>query len=282
MMSDWQTFALYRHAPAGTAGPLDPIFGRPLTFYFFTLPVWQLLTGWLLMLAVLACVVAVFFLVVTRRRVDGRRPPAAPDAPSSRGLSLRFAALLLVLAGPDVYRPVRTPVRRSHRSSAASATPRRTSRSPACSIVAGALALGALVAAVNARSGRRSCAGSWRRRFRPAIVSTSASACSAGTSSAFIVTPEPARARDSPTSGTTSTRRAPPTTSTASSGTTSPPTPASRRSTSPTIAATLDNIRLWDWRALQDTLRQIQEIRTYYDFPDSTSIATGSTARCAR
>ncbi len=31
---------------------------------------------------------------------------------------------------------------------------------------------------------------------------------------------------------------------------------------------TLDNIRLWDWRALQDTLRQVQEIRTYYDFPD--------------
>src|SRR5581483_6465856 len=31
---------------------------------------------------------------------------------------------------------------------------------------------------------------------------------------------------------------------------------------------TLKNIRLWDWRALQNTLRQIQEIRTYYDFPD--------------
>jgi len=31
---------------------------------------------------------------------------------------------------------------------------------------------------------------------------------------------------------------------------------------------TLQNVRLWDWRALQDTLRQIQEIRTYYDFPD--------------
>jgi hypothetical protein len=31
---------------------------------------------------------------------------------------------------------------------------------------------------------------------------------------------------------------------------------------------TLENIRLWDSRALQDTLRQIQEIRTYYDFPD--------------
>jgi hypothetical protein len=32
--------------------------------------------------------------------------------------------------------------------------------------------------------------------------------------------------------------------------------------------ATLQNIRLWDVQALKDTLRQIQEIRTYYDFPD--------------
>ena len=30
----------------------------------------------------------------------------------------------------------------------------------------------------------------------------------------------------------------------------------------------MQNIRLWDWHALQETLRQIQEIRTYYDFPD--------------
>ena len=30
----------------------------------------------------------------------------------------------------------------------------------------------------------------------------------------------------------------------------------------------IENIRLYDWRALQDTLRQIQAIRTYYDFFD--------------
>ena len=29
-----------------------------------------------------------------------------------------------------------------------------------------------------------------------------------------------------------------------------------------------ENIRLYDWRALQETLRQTQAIRTYYDFPD--------------
>ena len=40
------------------------------------------------------------------------------------------------------------------------------------------------------------------------------------------------------------------------------------RSTPADNQETLQNIRLWDWRALHDTLRQIQEIRTYYDFPD--------------
>src|SRR5205085_5932509 len=31
---------------------------------------------------------------------------------------------------------------------------------------------------------------------------------------------------------------------------------------------TLDNLRIWDYQALRDTLRQVQEIRTYYDFND--------------
>ncbi len=31
---------------------------------------------------------------------------------------------------------------------------------------------------------------------------------------------------------------------------------------------TLDNIRLWDWQPLQRTYRQLQEIRTYYEFGD--------------
>ncbi|HEY7789760.1 MAG TPA: UPF0182 family protein, partial [Vicinamibacterales bacterium] len=35
----------------------------------------------------------------------------------------------------------------------------------------------------------------------------------------------------------------------------------------PDNRATLENVRLWDIGALRDTLRQIQEIRTYYDFP---------------
>ena len=45
MMGDWRVFALYQHAPAAGSTVLDPIFGRPLTFYLFTLPVWQLVAA---------------------------------------------------------------------------------------------------------------------------------------------------------------------------------------------------------------------------------------------
>jgi uncharacterized protein len=49
MMAAWPLLALYWLAPtaaAGTAGAaLDPIFGRPLNFYLFTLPAWDLISG---------------------------------------------------------------------------------------------------------------------------------------------------------------------------------------------------------------------------------------------
>src|SRR5207245_8075396 len=46
MMAEWSTLALYWYAPSAT-GTVDPIFGRPLNFYLFTLPAWQLIAGWL-------------------------------------------------------------------------------------------------------------------------------------------------------------------------------------------------------------------------------------------
>src|ERR1700676_1901424 len=65
IMMEWPTFALYWYAPRATGGAVDPIFGKPTNFYLFTLPAWQFITGWLLTLAVIACVVAVFFIFVT-------------------------------------------------------------------------------------------------------------------------------------------------------------------------------------------------------------------------
>ncbi len=47
---------------------------RPLGFYLFTLPAWQLIAGWLLTLAVLVCVLAVLFLIAAGggRALGGR------------------------------------------------------------------------------------------------------------------------------------------------------------------------------------------------------------------
>src|ERR687884_477988 len=65
MMAEWSTLALYWHssrAATGAAQVVDPIFGRPLPFYLFTLPAWQLVSGWLLTLALISGAVAIFFI----------------------------------------------------------------------------------------------------------------------------------------------------------------------------------------------------------------------------
>src|SRR6202162_2055957 len=62
MMTEWPTFALYWYATRPTGGAVDPIFGKAINFYLFALPAWQITTGWLLSLAVIACVIAGFFI----------------------------------------------------------------------------------------------------------------------------------------------------------------------------------------------------------------------------
>ncbi len=94
MESAWPTLALYWYAPHAATTVTDPIFGRPLAFYLFTLPAWQLIAGWLLTLAVIVCVLAVLFLLVAGggRALDGRF--AAASLPW-RGVSIAAGFLLL-------------------------------------------------------------------------------------------------------------------------------------------------------------------------------------------
>ena len=70
MMSEWNVFALYWQAGSDAvrsagAAMTDPIFGRPLTFYLFTLPAWQLVSGWLMTLSVIVGALAAFFVMIT-------------------------------------------------------------------------------------------------------------------------------------------------------------------------------------------------------------------------
>src|SRR4029077_3889459 len=65
MMMEWPTIALFWYAPRSAGGFVDPIFGKPLNFFLFTLPAYQLLVGWLLALVVMTCALAVFFILIT-------------------------------------------------------------------------------------------------------------------------------------------------------------------------------------------------------------------------
>src|SRR5262245_12774936 len=269
MMSAWPTLALawYGRAAAGGAS-VDPIFGRPLTFYLFTLPAVNLISGWLLTLAVIACGIAIFFLVVgggaqALRTVTGRRGAALAGLPW-RGLSLAYAALLLILA-LRVYlgrfdslfddQTIFTGV--NYTDAHVTLT--------GLWLVSLALVVGAIIAVVNAVSAPRV---RWLiAAVVPAVVIYVVVSMVGWYVNGFVVKPNEL-VRESPyiAHNIQFTRQA-----FGLDRITPRPFPGDVGIEALDAAnnrATLDNIRLWDWRALQDTLRQIQEIRTYYDFPD--------------
>jgi uncharacterized membrane protein (UPF0182 family) len=271
MMAQWTTFGLFWYGQPerlqfeGAAGAAltDPIFGRPLTFYLFTLPAWNLISGWLVTLAVVACVVALFFVLIAggARALSGRRPSAAS---TWRGLSIAFSALLLALA-------VRTYLGRydrlfdDHTIFAGVTYTEAHVTLTGMLVVAGAFVIGAVVALINAVAAPR------LRWLIAAAVPAGVCYLVVGLIgwyvNGFIVKPnELVRERPFITNNIEATRRA---YGLASISQRPFPADAGIEAVDPANnGATLENIRLWDWRALQDTLRQIQEIRTYYDFPD--------------
>ena len=96
MIAEWPTLAIFWYAPSTTGGLVDPIFGKPLNFFLFTLPAFQLIAGWLLTLAVITCAVALFFVLITGgTSVLARRSFVTLPW---RGFSMAFAFLLLILA----------------------------------------------------------------------------------------------------------------------------------------------------------------------------------------
>jgi uncharacterized membrane protein (UPF0182 family) len=262
MMAEWPTLALYWNAPHTLGGVVDPIFGRPLNFFLFTLPAWQLIAGWLMMLAVMICVLAVFFIFITggARALAGERGIPL----SLRGVSIAFSFLLLILA-MRVYIDRFEQLFADHTIFSGATYTDAHVTLPGLLVVCVALVIGALIVAFNAVSVPRI------RWFVIAVVP--AAVCYLALQalgwyvSSFIVKPnELVREQPFIAHNIELTRQAyglnrivqrefpAETTVEATDAVNNQPT--------------LQNIRLWDWHALQDTLRQIQEIRTYYDFPD--------------
>jgi uncharacterized membrane protein (UPF0182 family) len=263
VMMEWPTFALYWYAPRA-ADAVDPIFGKPINFFLFTLPAWQFLTGWLLTLAVIACVIAIFFALVTgSTRASAVRRSSYLRFPG-RGFSIAFAFLMLVLA-MRAYIGRFERLFEDHTIFAGVTYTDAHVMLNGMLVVCAALVLGAAIAAFNAVSATRV---RWLvAAIAPAAVCYLALQVFGWYVSSFIVKPnELDRERPYIAYNIDLTRQAFGLNRLAqrefpAETTVDAADPANNE-------ATLQNIRLWDWRALQDTLRQIQEIRTYYDFPD--------------
>src|ERR1035437_2673172 len=264
MTGEWPTLALFWYAPRTAGSVVDPIFGKPLNFFLFTLPAWQVFLGWLLTLALITCALAVFFILISGgARIFAGCLSRHVTLPW-RGLSITFAFLLLTLA-MRVYISRFERLLDDHTIFGGVTYTDAHVTLTGMLVVCAALVLGALIALVNTLRMPR---GRWLvAAILPAAVCYVAVQAVAWYVSSFIVKPnELVREKPYIAYNTDLTRQAYGLNQVSqrefpAETTVDAADPANNQ-------ATLQNIRLWDWRALQDTLRQIQEIRTYYDFPD--------------
>jgi hypothetical protein len=263
MESQWPTLALYWYAPATATSPVDPILGRPLGFYLFTLPAWELIAGWLLTLAVMICVLAVLFLIAAG---GGRLRGGHFESSASsiwRGVSIAAGFLLFTLAIREYVGRFDLLFDQHAIFSGVSWTDAHVTIL-GMSFISVALVVGAGIAFA---------CGLFKQRVRwlaaaiaPAAVCYVIVALAGWYASTFIVNPNRLdRERPYIVDNIALTRQAygldlfaqqefPAETTVAAAD------PEHNQ-------ATLENIRLWDVGALQATLTQLQEIRTYYAFP---------------
>ena len=263
MESQWPTLALFWYAPATATLPVDPILGRPLGFYLFTLPAWELIAGWLLTLAVLICVLAVLFLVAAG---GGRLRGGPIDGAASsiwRGVSIAAGFLLLALSIREYVGRFDLLFDQHTIFSGITYTDAHVTLTGML-FVSVALVIGAVIAF---SGGVLKPRARWLlAAILPAAVCWIVAGVAGWYVSTFVVKPNQLdRERSYIADNIALTRQAygldrfaqrefPADTTVAAAD------PEHNQ-------ATLENIRLWDVTALQDTLRQVQEIRTYYDFP---------------
>src|SRR5262249_31536486 len=119
------------------------------TFYLFTLPTWQLLSGWGMTLAVAVCAVALFFVVIGGGFPLMTRVRETAERSAWRGLSIGFAAVL-ALSGVRVYLGRFERLFAHHAIFSGIGYTDAHFTVPGMLVVAVALALGAVVALVNA------------------------------------------------------------------------------------------------------------------------------------
>jgi uncharacterized protein len=263
-MGDWTRFALFWFRGTAGDGPGDPIFGKSLSFYFFTLPALHFVFGWLLMIAILGCAIAGLFILFTGSSQLFREGVYGSSPRPWRALSGAIAFLLIVVAMRTWLGRFDT-ILTDHTIFAGVTYTDNHLILGGLLVVCAALILGAGIATANIflrpRISRLVAAPV------PAVICFLIVQVCAWYMSSFIVKPNEL-VREQPFIGHNIqfTRQAFNLDQVAQHE--FPADITVEAADAANNQATLKNIRLWDWHALQDTLRQIQEIRTYYDFPD--------------
>jgi uncharacterized membrane protein (UPF0182 family) len=269
LSGDWQTWMLYLHQPATAIA--DPIFGNPVGFYLFSLPVYQEMFSWLTSLAVLLLVAAIFYAVLS---VIPQQPTIIYEKPSNfsgfgtraySAVSIALGALLLFIAG-QVFLSRYAYLWSDHASFSGVTYTEDNYLIPGLTAATVALVIAALILFVNAftKKGRRLIVFALGVPIAVFIVAIFLIPAYVQN---FIVKPNELGRETAYIEHNIAGTRA---------GFKLEQVESREYAADISNAAfnleanrsTLTNIRLWDWRALQDTLRQIQEIRTYYDFPD--------------
>lgn len=263
MKSKWLEFASYLNQTPTVLS--DPVFGKSLSFYLFSLPVLDSISSWLVTLTfvILCAALGYSLLSLPQKMLKNARSPSSRTAFAA--VSVALAAFLLALAWRTWLS--RFPYLWSDHQTFSGVTYAEANYLlPAVLFVAVALVIAAVVSLVNAFT---------KRGLRllllaiaiPVAVYIVGVAIVPTYVNSFIVKPNEL-GRETPyiEHNITWTRRA--------FGLEN--IEPREFEAEPSIQAldlsanqtTLENIRLWDWRALQDTLKQVQTIRTYYDFLD--------------
>jgi uncharacterized membrane protein (UPF0182 family) len=259
----WRQFALFWNQPPTNV--YDPIFGKSLGFYLFSLPLYDLLSSWMLGVTfVILCAAIAYSLLGLPQTV------LKPSVRWSSGAAFRAVccalALFLVVLSWRTYLSRFPYLWEDHPTFSGVTYTEAHYTLPALLFVCVALIIAAIISLVNAFAVRRFSFLLIAMAI-PIVTYIIGVVLVPSYIQSFIVKPNELD-RESPYIGYNIewTRKGfgldhiELRDFDADNSVAALDLPNNRES--------LDNIRLWDWRALQDTLRQIQAIRTYYDFPD--------------
>ena len=263
LKEDWQKFALYLHQPSTATH--DPIFGKPLGFYLFSLPLYDSLSSWLLGVTfIILCATLVYSLLSLPQKV------LKPTVRWSSGAAFRAVccalAMVLLAVAWRTYLSRFPFLWEDHQTFAGVTYTEAHYSLPALLFVCVALIIAAAISLLNAFTLKRLSLLLVALAI-PITVYLAGVVLIPAYVQSFVVKPNELD-RETPyiEQNIAWTRR----------GFALDDIELREFSAENSIEgfdlatnrASLENIRLWDWQALRDTLKQIQAIRTYYDFSD--------------